>query len=205
MMRKLLCMLICLCLAGAAAAEGPARTYAAFEASYAENIVFINDNAGRHLLPHTPLRDYDTDGNRLYRIDKGALSAVIRMDDLAETIESCQITLTAPADMKYGSPQHNDFNTAGYHSYALIMAMDESAAPHERYALITRISEGLAATTTGIFETQVGDYHLTCTSANGIATMLFENELLKEQETEIIVPAEDEAEETPSEEDEFLG
>ena len=203
MMRKLLCLLLCLFLTGAAAEGTPGRTYETFGDAYAENIVFINENTGRHLLPHTPTRDYDKDGNRLYRIDKGALSVVIRMDDLAETIDTCQITLSAPPDMKYGSTQHNDFNTAGYHSYALIMAMDESAAPYERYALVTRISEGLAATTTGIFETQVGDYHLSCTSANGIATMLFENELFRK--TEPIIPAEDDAEEIPSEEDEFLG
>ena len=190
MMRKLLILLLLVCtLASAAAADDFGRTYKSFEAFYAENIVFINENTGRHLLPHTPVRDYDSQGNRMYRIESGALSVEIHLDDLAEMIASCRITLTAPENLKYGTSQHHDFNTAGYHSYALIMAMDASATPYERYALVNRINEGLAASGAEPFETQVGDYRLTCTSMNGSATMLFENELF--METEPITPAED--------------
>ena len=204
MMRKLLCMLMLLCLLATAAADDFGRTYKHFESAYAENIVFINENTGRHLLPHTPTRDYDANGNRMYRIESGALSVEIHLDDLAEQIASCRITLTAPENLKYGTTQHHDFNTAGYHSYALIMAMDDSAAPYERYALVTQISEGLAASGAEPFITQVGDYRLTCTSAGGSATMLFENELL--METEPLTPDEDDvSEDADSEEDEFLG
>lgn len=205
MMRKLLCVLMLLCLLSTAAAEDFGRTYKSFEACYAENIVFINENTGRHLLPHTPTRDYDSKGNRLYRIQSGALSVEIHLDDLAEQIASCQIMLTAPENLKYGTSQHHDFNTAGYHSYALIMAMDMSATPYERYALVNRINEGLAASGADPFQTQVGDYRLTCTSLNGVATMLFENELLMESEP--LPPIEDEEipEEETSEEDAFLG
>ena len=204
MMRKFLILLILLCLIGTASAEDLGRTYKHFEAAYAENIVFINENTGRHLLPHTPTRDYAANGNRIYRIQSGTLSVEIHLDDLAEQIARCQITLTAPENLKYGSSQHHDFNTAGYHSYALIMAMDASATPYERYALVNRINEGLAASGAEPFVTQAGDYRLTCTSAGGVATMLFENELF--METEPITPAEDDViEEEASEEDEFLG
>lgn len=205
MMRKFFCLVLAVCLAALPAlADDFGRSYRTFEALYAENIRFINDNTGRHLLPHSTTRDYDAQGKRIYRIESGALSMEIHLDDMAEQIASCRITLTAPANMKHGDSQHYDFTTAGYHSYALMMAMDDGATAYDRYALVTEVNAGLAASSAGLYETQVGDYVLKCDRANGIATLLFENQLLLSS-LEPIVPDEESDEVPEEEEDAFLG
>ena len=204
-MRRFWCLVTALCLlASWAAADDFGRSYRTFEELYAQNVSFINENTGRHLLPHSTTRDYDSEGKRLYRIENGALSVEIHLDDMAEQIASCRITLTAPANMKYGDSQHYDFTTSGYHSYALMMAMHDGETPAQRYELVTEVNAGLAASSAGLYETQVGDYRLKCNSANGVATLLFENELLLSS-LEPIVPQEPDEEEPENEEDEFLG
>lgn len=204
-MRKLLCILTLLCmLAGMASADDFGRSYQDFEKLYADNILFINANTGRHLLPHSFSRDYDSNGKRLYRIQSGALDVEIHLDDMAQQIASCRITLTAPANMQYNSSKHHDFATSGYHSYALMMAMAEGASAYDRYALVTEVNAALAASPDGLYETHVGDYRLSCTRTDSAATLLFENQLL--MQTDPIVPdAEDGEEEPESEEDAFLG
>lgn len=178
MMRKLFAILLLLCaLTGAAAADDFGQSYDLFQTLYAENVNFINDNTGRHLLPLDFKGDFDSEGERIYVLSSGALDVQLKLDDLASQIAWCQITLTAPADMSYGDSKHNDFTTSGYHSYALLMAMHKAAAPAQRYALVEEVNNGLAAGG-GVYETQVGDYRLACQSQNGVATMRFENELL---------------------------
>lgn len=203
-MRKLLCTLLLCVVACTALADDFGQSYAAFEASYAENLVFINENTGRHLLPHTPTRDYDSDGRRIYVIEKGALNARILLDDLAQQIASCQVVLTAPQNMPYGGPEHNNFTVSGYHSYALLMAMDKSATPAERYALIDRLNLGLSAGDT--FETQLGDYSVTAMREGASVSFLFENQLLMSSH-DPITPGEDDIVESESgeEEGEYLG
>ena len=177
-MRKLFAIILLLCaLAGAAAADDFGQSYNDFQNLYAENVDFINNNTGRHLLPLTFAGAFDEDGERIFVLSSGALYAQIKLDDLAEQIAYCQITLTAPAGMSYGDSLHNDFTTSGYHSYALLMAMSKAKTAVERYALVEEVNTGLAAND-GAYETQVGDYVLTCTSQNGVASMRFENELL---------------------------
>lgn len=206
-MRKLMGLILALILlTGLANAEDFGRSYREFNALYAENIVFINENTGRHLLPHTPVREYDSQSRRLYRISGGALNTVIYLDELDQQIASCQITLTAPANMRYGDATYNNFTTAGYHSYAILMAMDPGATAAQRYQLVERINQGLLANE-GSFETQVGDYRVTCESFEGVAVMLFENELLMPKPTPEpeIEEIPEEGEEGGEEEDEFLG
>lgn len=177
-MRKLFALILLLCaLAGTAAADDFGQSYDLFQTLYAENVNFINANTGRHLLPLTFTGAFDEDGERIFVLASGALYAQIKLDDLAEQIACCQITLTAPAGMTYGDSLHNDFITSGYHSYALLMAMSEADTAFDRYALVDEVNNGLAANA-GVYETQVGDYVLTCTSQDGVASMLFENELL---------------------------
>lgn len=175
-MRKLLCLLcLCLLLPGWAAADF-GRSYADFEALYAENIVFLNQNTDRHMLPYTPAREYDAEGQGLYRIHVEALDAEIRLDSLGERIASCRVTLTAPEGMTYGGPQHQDFVVSGLHNYALVMAMSDAETPYERYALVDSVSQGIRDAQR--FETNTGDYHVTCTREGSAVTILFENELL---------------------------
>lgn len=177
-MRKLFALVLLLCaLTGAAGADDFGQSYDLFQTLYAENVKFINDNTGRHLLPLTFNGTFDEAGERILELTSGALYAQIKLDDLAQQIAYCQITLTAPAGMAYGDSLHSDFTTSGYHSYALLMAMSEAENPFDRYALVEEVNNGLAASA-GAYETQVGDYVLTCTSQDGVASMLFENELL---------------------------
>ena len=177
-MRKLFAMLLVLCaLSGAAAADDFGQSYDRFLDQYAENIKFINANTSRHLLPLDFKGDFDSLGERIYVLSSGALEVEIKLDDLASQIARCQITLTAPSGMTYGDSRHNEFTVSGYHSYALLMAMSKAETAFDRYALVEEVNNGLAANA-GAYETQVGDYVLTCTSQDGVATMLFENELL---------------------------
>ncbi len=177
-MRKLLALILLLCaLAGAAAADDFGQSYMDFQTLYSENIHFINENTGRFLLPLDFSGEFDAEGDRIYVLSSGALHAEIKLDDLAEQIAYCYISLTAPAGMTYGDSLHSDFTVSGYHSYALLMAMSKAETAFDRYKLVEEVNAGIAENG-GLYEMQVGDYHLTCLSANGTATMRFENELL---------------------------
>lgn len=177
-MRKLLALVLLLCaLAGAAAADDFGQSYIDFQTLYSENIHFINENTGRFLLPLDFSGEFDSEGDRIYVISSGALYVEVKLDDLAEQIAYCNISLTAPAGMTYGDSKHNDFTVSGYHSYALLMAMSKAGTAVERYQLVEEVNAGIAENA-GVYETQVGDYRLKCLSANGTATMRFENELL---------------------------
>lgn len=176
-MRRFLATLLLLCVLTGAAADDFGQSYHHFQTLYASNVDFINTNTGRHLLPLSFTSAFDGQGKCVYVLDSGALSVRIQLDDLDSQIASCLITLTAPAGMSYGDSAYGDFTTSGYQSYALLMAMSKNDAALERYALVEEVNNGLAANG-GLYETQVGDYRLTCQSQDGVATMLFENELL---------------------------
>lgn len=185
-MRKRLVFLCCVllmtaCLASAGAATLNGRGFEDFEASYAENLDFINQNTGRHLLPLVLARgDANEDGgHRMYELLGDVLSVVIRLDQNNEVIEICEITLAAPAGMTYGSSEYNDFVTSGYHSYALLMAMHTASDPLERYDLVTAVNEGLLAGD-GQYVTQVGVYSLICTRTSEKAIIAFQNTLTAE-------------------------
>lgn len=128
-MRRLLIALLLCALITPAAADDFGQSYDLFETYYAESVDFINDNTGRHLLPHTAQRDFDKLGNRYYIYQGGALRAEVYLDDLASQVARCLITLAAPANMQYGDSLYRDFTTAGYHSYALLMAITPPPAP----------------------------------------------------------------------------
>ena len=94
--------------------------------------------------------------------------------DAQGVIESCSITLTAPANMEYGSAVYNDFAISGYHSYAFLMAMDTHTDPAQRYQLVSDVVEGLKSGG-GFYSRQLDAYTLTCTRGDGKATLDFEN------------------------------
>ena len=181
-MRKLLifcCLLASLaCLSRASAATISGRGYEDFEASYADNLTFINENTGRHLLPLVLAKgDANADGgHRMYELLGDVLRVSIRLDQSNQIIETCEIVLTAPAGMSYGTSEYNDFVTSGYHSYALLMAMHTAADPAVRYGLVTAVNDGLLAGE-GAYATQVGVYTLNCMRADNVATLTFENTL----------------------------
>lgn len=206
-MKKLFAFLLSAALLlTSACAEGIGRTYKAFEASYAENIVFINENTGRMLLPHTLQRDYDDHGKRMYRINRGGLAVEMHMDESGERIARLIVTLTAPENMQYGDTIYSDFATAGYHSYAILMAMDSSEQPVDRYSVVERVNWGVKHTG-GLFETDVGDYSLVCRSEGNTATLTLTSAILqpeRPEEEEITAPEIDILEPEESEEEDSL-
>lgn len=206
-MRKLTSILLALLLLsvlGTAGADGVGVSLTTFEDLYAQGVQFINDNTGRHLLPHDLTRDYDPNGNRMYRLDKGALHMELYLQDMTEQISRLIITLTAPAYMSYGDAEYNDFAVAGYHSYALLMAMSPEETNAERYSLVDMINWGIKQYG-GAFDIEVGDYRLKCVNANNTATMTFENALLVPKETPLPETENPPAEEENSEGDALIG
>lgn len=178
MMRRFLAFLTVLSLfTGFSSAALADQSYDGFIEAYAENLTFINENTGRYLLPLviTKTGANEGGGHRVYELYGDVLSAVIRMDATNSLIESCQIVLTAPEGMSYGSAAHSDFTISGYHSYALLMAMSPETAPYDRYSLVEEVNAGLSASQDGLFTSQVGAYRLTCTRVENSVTMLFEN------------------------------
>lgn len=175
-------MLLILLLLGlcspAQAATLSGQAYETFAAYYTENVTFINDNTGRHLLPLTisSSKSEDGDGRMYYRIYGDVLSMEIRTDPTAKIIEMCQIIVTAPSGMELNNAIYNDFAISGYHSYALLMAMDASTDPAQRYELVPLVEQGLAQAE-GAYTVQIGVYTLSCTSDNGTVTLTFEHAL----------------------------
>ncbi|MDD3334359.1 MAG: hypothetical protein PHI98_02470 [Eubacteriales bacterium] len=179
MKKQLSVGLILLLLLGSSVALGATLSgisYNSFLASYEENITFINENTGRHLLPLgiTKRDSGEGDGRTVYEITGEVLSLTVRTDPTGGIVEMCQMVLTAPAGMEIGNAAYNDFTTSGYHSYALLMAMDVASTPAERYALVQKVEEGLKQSE-GSFTTQIGLYALVCTNTSGTVTLSFEN------------------------------
>lgn len=177
-MRKWLILLLTLMMLTVCTAHAETVTglfYDDFLSKYAENLDFINDNAGRHLLPLIPAkRDAGwNDGRLYYEIFGDVLTLTIRTDSTGKVIEYCSISLTAPADMSYGSTIHRDFTTSGYQSYGMLMAMAAGQTAYDRYSLVTEVESGLAAS--GVFYKQIGVYQLEAVSLDGTVIMTFTN------------------------------
>lgn len=178
-MRKLLCMVFLLLLPAAALAQGArGQQIDVFLAYYEENVSFINQNTGRHLLPlvFASSKSQEGDGRMVYQSFGDVLNVTVRTDPSKEMVEMCQIILTAPSGMEIGNAIYNDFTSSGYHSYALLMAMDGNADPAKRYELVTRVEEGMKQNN-GAFMTLEGAYNLTCTNLSGTVTLIFDSSL----------------------------
>lgn len=162
-MKRLICLAALWAVMGlplAAQAEETVSTYEQFSQRYAENLSFINQNVGGYLLPLTFTQEWDEQGRLVYQAGNEMLSASVRLDGAATNVEQCQITLTAPLDMAYGDSQYELFEEAGYHSYALLMAMSAQAEPASRYALVESVNDGLALSDT--YTQTLDAYTLTC-------------------------------------------
>ena len=160
-------------LSGAQALTG--QSYDAFSQSYKDNVSFINTNDNRHLLPMVlSQRKSGTDDGRIYYDLIGDVLNVIVTTDSAGVIEECEIRLTAPANMEYGSIVYNDFAISGYHSFAFLMAMDSATEPAKRYELVTDVVQGMKDHQ-GAYTRQLGAYTLTCTRDSSMAVLNFIN------------------------------
>lgn len=180
-------------MGGARASSPTGQSYELFSKYYKEGITFINQNDGRHLIPLALAKGSPGDGNPriTYFLIGDTLNALLTMDAAGQVIESCIITLTAPAGMEYGNAIYHDFAISGYQSYALLMAMHADPDPARRYKLVTDVEAGMAASS-GSYQRQVGVYTLTCTRENSAVALRFEIKALQETpEPEPLGPEED--------------
>ena len=174
MFRRFFAALCIALLLPAAALALTGQNISTYLAYYKDDVAFLNENTGRHLLPVT-LEELPLDNGRTqYSSYSETLHVTIRTD--AEgTIETCEIRLLIPEGMEYGNSLHRDFITAGYHSYAFIMAMHASAEPSSRYLLVQEISAALEDNF-GYYERQLASYTVTCTRVIGEgAVFIFSN------------------------------
>jgi len=151
------------------------QTYTKFDEYYKADVTFINDNDNRHLLPMVLSQRKSTanDGRIYYDLIGDVLNVTVTVDS-GGVIEECEIRLTAPANMEYGSAVYNDFAISGYHSYAFLMAMDSNTDPAKRYELVTDVVDGMK-NGSGAYSRQLGVYTLTCSRVDNMAVLNFTN------------------------------
>ena len=174
-MKRMLALTLALMLLPAAALALTGQSYPAFSESYQANVAFINDNDNRHLLPMVLSQRQSTqnDGRIFYDLLGDVLTVTVTTDTQG-VIEACEIRLTAPQGMTYGSAVYNDFAISGYHSYAFLMAMDTNAEPAKRYELVADVVQGMN-NETGTYTRQIGAYTLTCQRMDNMAILSFQN------------------------------
>ena len=177
MQKKCLILIILLLIPTIAFAQFvTGQTYDVFLKKYAENMTFINQNTQRRLLPLTlTTPDFaESDGRSYYNIEGEILSANIYTSRGSDVIEYAQFILTAPSLMQYGDALHAEFVNAGYHCYALLMAMHSSDDVVTRYSLIQTIEDVFnEGTSTSLL--QLGVYSLSCEKVENVATFTFTN------------------------------
>ncbi len=149
-MRGIAVLLACLLLltlapAGAESAY-TGQSLTTFVSYYSDDVYFINDNTGYHLLPLiiTQQKSGANDGRVVFTLTSEALTLYGTTGRDGDTIDRCAITLTAPSGMEVGNALYNDFVTTAYHCYALLMAMEGSAQAAERYAVVDLIEQAVA-------------------------------------------------------------
>ena len=157
-----LCLLVCL-PAGALALTG--QNISTFQAYYKENVTFLNENTGRHMLP-VALETLELDNGRTQYSSYSDTLHVTIQADTDGTIETCEIRLLVPQGAQPGNSLYLDYVTANYHSLAFIMAMHVSETPESRYLLVDEIRKALSDNH-GAYERQLNSYTISCVSVVG--------------------------------------
>lgn len=182
-MKHFLPLLLCLALVVLGAAPGAfaeaaytGQSLEVFMNQYSEDVYFINDNTGYHLMPLIISKQGSgaDDGRVVFSLKSDQLTVFGTTGRDGSTIDRCAITLTAPADMTVGDAVYNDFVLSAYHCYALLMAMEGSAQPAERYAVVDLIEQAIADGG-GTGAVQRGVYALTGEKTDTTVVLTFEN------------------------------
>lgn len=139
--------------------------------TYADSIVFINNNTDRSLIPLVFSSGETENELRVYRIYGDVLSATVKTKGTSRGVVWFQITLTAPSGMVHGNQLYRDFEASGYHSYALLMSLVPADDPTVRLKLVSNVNQGLSTSNT--YEERVGDYKLLCERVDNRVTMTF--------------------------------
>ena len=152
------------------------QSYATFVKYYDADVTFINQNDNRHLMPMVLSQTKGNQDNNFMRYDLyGDVLSVNVVADIQGIIKTCDIKLTAPDNMAFGSAEYNDFAISGYHSFAFLMAMDAHADPAQRYQLVTDVVNGLK-TNNGAYTRRLDAYTLTCSRNDTEALLSFVND-----------------------------
>ena len=133
---------------------------------YKENVSFINENTGRHMLPiELEVTDLGDAGRKQYSVYSDALNVTVAADS-AGIIETCEIRLLYPEGAQQGNSLYLDYTAANYHSIAFIMAMHVSPAPESRFYLAEELRHELQVNF-GAYQRQLGAYTISCISVAG--------------------------------------
>jgi len=175
-------LLLCWLPAGALALTG--QSVSTLQTYYKEDITYLNDLTGRHLLPKdlTELNLNDN-GRTQYSYYDSVLQVTIAADATG-IIESCEIRLLYPEGAAEGNSLYLDYATASYHSLAFIMAMHVSSEVSSRFLLVQEIASAMEENN-GTYDRQLGSYSVSCIKVVGEgAVFTFTNNGLKTTQTE---------------------
>jgi hypothetical protein len=150
--------------AGALALTG--QSVSTFETYYKDDITYLNDASGRHMLPKdlTAL-DLGDNGRTQYSYSDNVLQVTVAAD-AAGIIESCEIRLLYPEGAAEGNSLYLDFVTANYHSLAFLMAMHVSSEVSSRFLLVQEIATAMEQNS-GTYDRQLGSYSVSCIKVTG--------------------------------------
>ena len=180
-----LLLLFCVLFSFAAqAAPASGMPLSTFGLNYEENVYFINNNTGRHLLPlRIAQESMDEDTRQIrFAIIGDTLSLTGATDVDGQVVDTCLITLTLPGDYASNTLSQSDYEISGYHCYALLMAMDGNAAAEDRYELVSQAEQALRdalADGETSFHFTVGLYTLTGERTDTSMRLYFENNTLR--------------------------
>ena len=158
--------LLLLALLPACASALTGQSISVFETYYREDINYINNAVGRHLLPKDlAVLDLQDNGRTQYYYYDDALHITVTTDREG-IIETCEIRLLYPEGAAPGNSLELDYYTASYHSLAYIMAMHMSTEVSGRFLLVEEIRSALEKNH-GAYERSLGSYAISCVSVNG--------------------------------------
>lgn len=150
----------------AAALALTGQSITTFETYYSEDLAYINENTGRHMLPiELGTQPLDDTGRMQYFSYSDALHVTIAADP-AGVIESCEIRLLLPEGAAEGNSLYLSFVAANYHCLALLMAMHVSTDAAGRYLLAEEIGKGLEDNH-GAYERRFGSYDISSVKVVG--------------------------------------
>lgn len=164
--KRLLPLLILCTLLPAYALALTGQSISTFETYYQEDITYLNDITGRHLLAKDLLTlNLNDNGRTQYYYYDDTLQVTLAAD-ASGIIESCEIRLLWPENAEEGNSLYLGYVTSSYHSIAFIMAMHVSSDVDSRYLLAEEIRSKLADNY-GAYERQLGSYSISCVSVVG--------------------------------------
>ncbi len=164
--RRILAAALALLLLPATALALTGQSISAYQTYYKENVTYLNDIAGRHMLPKDlSVLELDEGGRTQYAYTDSILQVTLTADE-AGIIETCEIRLLYPEGAVEGNSLYMDYVAASYQSIAFLMAMHVSAEASGRFLLADEIKTEMAKNN-GAYDRQLGSYSISCVKVVG--------------------------------------